>query len=190
MSMASTQTSGRSGARDVRVWDPLVRLIHWGVALAVLINAFSEDESAFHEWVGYTAMGLVAIRLIWGLVGPNTARFSAFPPNPMAALSHVRSILTGQSKIHLSHNPLGALMVYNLWATLIALGVTGYMMGTMQFFGVDWVEEAHEAAFAWLIVSVALHLGGIVFDTWLTKVPLAKAMITGRKRLPETARTE
>ena len=185
-----TSTSGRSGAREVRVWDPLVRLIHWGVALTVLINAFSEDESTFHAWVGYTAMGLVAIRLLWGLVGPPPARFSAFPPNPVAAVAHVRSILTGQRPIHLSHNPLGALMVYNLWLTLIALGVTGYMMGTMRFFGIDWVEEMHEAAFAWLIASVALHVAGIVFDTWLTKVPLAKAMVTGRKTIRETAQTE
>ena len=190
MSVAANDTSGRSGAREVRVWDPLVRLIHWCVALAVLINAFSDDESAFHEWVGYTAMGLIAIRLLWGLVGPSTARFSAFPPNPVAAVTHVRSIFNGQSKIHLSHNPLGALMVYNLWATLIALGVTGYMMGTMRFFGIEWVEEAHEVAFAWLIISVALHVAGIVFDTWLTKVPLAKAMVTGRKLIRDTARTK
>ncbi|MEE4347646.1 MAG: cytochrome b/b6 domain-containing protein, partial [Paracoccaceae bacterium] len=126
---------GRISAHEVRVWDPLVRLIHWGVALAVLVNSFTDAESTIHEWVGYTAMGLVAVRLLWGIVGSRTARFSAFPPNPAGAVAHIRQNLAGQGTVHLSHNPLGALMVYNIWATLIALGVTGYMMGTMQFFG-------------------------------------------------------
>jgi cytochrome b len=190
MSVHVTSDSGRISAHDVRVWDPLVRLIHWGVALTVLINSFSDAESSFHEWVGYTAMGLVAVRLLWGLVGSHTARFSAFPPNPFAAVDHVRKNLAGKGTVHLSHNPLGALMVYNIWATMIILGVTGYMMGTIQFFGVDWVENVHEVAYDWLITSIVLHVGGVLFDTWLTKVPLAKAMVTGRKTIPDTATIE
>lgn len=185
MSMSVPQTRGRTSAHEYRVWDPLVRLIHWSVAIAVLVNSFDDPESPFHEWIGYTALGLVAIRLVWGMVGSHTARFSSFPPNPFAAVDHVRSILRGKGTIHLSHNPLGALMVYNLWATLIVLGITGYMMGTMRFFGVGWVEEVHEVAYGWLITSVVLHVAGVVFDTWLTKVPLAKAMVTGRKTIPD-----
>lgn len=186
MSASFSQTRGRTRAHEYRVWDPLVRLIHWSVALAVLFNSLDDAESTLHEWIGYTALGLVAIRLVWGIVGSHPARFSSFPPNPFAAVDHVRSILNGKGTIHLSHNPLGALMVYNIWATLIVLGVTGYMMGTMTFFGVEWVEEAHEVAYGWLITSVVLHVAGVVFDTWLTKVPLAKAMVTGRKTIPDT----
>jgi len=74
-------------------------------------------------------------------------------------------------------------MVYNLWLTLLALSATGIMMGTVTFFGVDWVEELHEAAFGWLMFSVALHVGGVLFDQWRTGVPLARAMVTGRKRI-------
>ena len=81
-------------------------------------------------------------------------------------------------------------MVYNIWATIVVLGVTGYMMGTLQFFGVDWVEEAHEIAYGWLITSVVLHVSGVLFDTWRTRVPLLPAMITGRKRIPSKARIE
>ena len=91
----------------------------------------------------------------------------------------------GDKTAHLSHNPLGALMVYNIWVTVLVLGATGYMMGTMQFFGVEWVEEAHEIAFNWLLVSIVLHVGGVVFDTWWSGVPLVRSMIDGRKRVPE-----
>ncbi len=191
MAGVSGQTSGRASARDVAVWDPLVRLIHWSLALTILINgAVTDEESKLHEWVGYVALGLVALRLVWALVGPPNARFSAFPPSPRRALAHLRAVLRGEHTTHLSHNPLGALMVYNLWLSVIALGVTGYMMTTLRYFGIDWVENAHEAIFAWLILSVALHVAGIAFDTWFSGINLVRSMISGRKRIPEGTRPE
>ena len=177
---------GRAGARDIPVWDPLVRLTHWTLALMILLNgAFTDDESRLHEWVGYVALGLVGLRVAWAIIGPPHARFSAFPPNPFRALRYLKALRQGDRTMHLSHNPLGALMVYNIWLTVIALGVTGYMMTTFRFFGVGWVETAHEGAFAWLMVSVALHVGGVLFDTWRSGVNLVRAMITGSKRVPE-----
>jgi len=186
MSMSDHIAGGRSGARDIMVWDPLVRLIHWSLALMILLNgAITDDESVVHQWVGYVAVGLIGIRLLWGLIGSRQARFTTFPPNPVAALRHLTAIAKGDKTVHLSHNPLGALMVYNIWLTVLALGVTGYMMGTIQFYGVEWVEEAHEIAFNWLLVSIVLHVGGVVFDGWRSGVPLVRAMIDGRKRVPK-----
>jgi cytochrome b len=178
-----------NGPTAIVVWDPLVRLIHWSLALAILVNgAITDPESELHEWIGYFALALVALRLVWGVFGSQHARFSAFPPNPLAALRHITALRHRDMEIHLSHNPLGALMVYNIWATVLLLSATGIMMGTSQFFGVEWVEEFHEVAFTWLLISVVLHVGGVVFDTWLTRVPLVRAMITGRKILPRNAK--
>ncbi|WP_306114951.1 MULTISPECIES: cytochrome b/b6 domain-containing protein [unclassified Roseovarius] len=191
MMKASDYSSGRESARDLAVWDPLVRLIHWSLALTILLNgAVIDDESKLHEWVGYVALGLVALRLLWAVIGPKHARFSAFPPSPLGAIRHTRAILQGERSVHLSHNPLGALMAYNLWLTVIMLGVTGYMMTTIQFFGVDWVEEVHELAFNWLILSVALHVAGVAFDSWHSGVNLLRAMVNGRKRIPQEAKME
>lgn len=185
MGRVETSDGGHLGARDVSVWDPLVRLIHWGLALAVLLNgAITDEDGAVHEWVGYAALGLLAIRLVWGIVGPGPARFAAFPPSPAAALGHIGGLLRGDRTVHLSHNPLGALMVYNIWLTVAALCATGIMMGSVRYFGIGWVEEAHEMAFSWLMFSVVLHVGGVLFDSWRSGVPLAKAMVTGRKSIP------
>jgi cytochrome b len=185
--VAITQrTSGRASARQVAVWDPLVRLIHWSLALTILLNgAFVDEESKAHEWIGYIALGLVGLRLVWALIGPKYARFSAFPPSPRRAVRHIKAMLAGDRSVHLSHNPLGALMAYNIWASVIAIGVTGYMMTTLTFFGVDWVEEVHEAIFNWLLLSIALHVAGIAFDTWRSGVNLFRAMVYGRKNVPE-----
>ena len=47
MIMSSAYAGGRESARDIPVWDPLVRLIHWTLALAILLNAtIVEAESA------------------------------------------------------------------------------------------------------------------------------------------------
>lgn len=186
MVVAIQPTSGRASAREVAVWDPLVRLIHWSLALTILLNGvFVEEESKAHEWIGYIAFGLVGIRLVWALIGPEHARFSAFPPSLRRAVRHAKAMLVGDQSVHLSHNPLGALMAYNIWASVIAIGVTGYMMTTLTFFGVDWVEEIHEAVFTWLIFSVALHVCGVALDSWRSGVNLVRAMITGRKSIPE-----
>lgn len=180
------KTSGRASAREIAVWDPLVRLIHWSLALMILLNgAIVEEESKAHEWIGYIALGLVGLRMIWALIGPKHARFSAFPYSPARAINHLRALLAGDRSVHLSHNPVGALMVYNLWASVIAIGVTGYMMTTITFFGVEWVEEAHEIIFGWVLVSVALHVAGVAFDTWWSGVNLVRAMIDGRKTIPD-----
>ncbi len=183
--------SERSSARNIMVWDPLVRLIHWSLAIAIILNgAIVDEESSLHEWIGYFAVGLIGVRLIWGLIGSSHARFSAFPPNPVVAIRHLVALSRGDKTVHLSHNPIGALMVYNIWLTVLLLGITGYMMGTISFFGVDWVEEAHEMAFNWLVFSIILHIGGVMFDTWRTGVPIVSAMINGRKRIPEDSPIE
>lgn len=189
MTEALTSEGARPQAaptRAVRVWDPLVRIIHWGVAGSVLLNAtVIEDESSAHELIGYVAVSLVALRLVWGFVGPQHARFSAFPPNPVAALRHLADLLRGRRHVHLSHNPAGALMVYNIWATVLGMGLTGWMMGTPRYFGMEWVEELHEGLFAWLMISVALHLGGVLIDSLATRVNLVRAMVDGKKHVPE-----
>jgi cytochrome b len=191
MAVTTLSENGRASARDIAVWDPLVRLIHWSLALCILLNGtVIEDESTAHELIGYAALGLVAVRLVWALIGPKHARLSAFPPSPARAIAHVRDLLKGSKTIHLSHNPLGALMVYNIWASVILIGITGYMMTTVSFFGVDWVEELHEVLFGWLIFSVALHIGGVVLDSYQSGVNLVRAMVTGRKRIPQGREVE
>lgn len=73
-----------------RAWDPIVKLTHWGVVTAVIANAiFTEEGSGWHIWVGYGLAALLALRLLWGLIGPAEARFSAFAPSPRR---HLRTL--------------------------------------------------------------------------------------------------
>lgn len=114
-------------------WDPLLRMAHWGLAVVVVANSFfTKEGGSVHVAFGWAGLGLLILRLIWGFVGPREARFSSFPPNPLAALRHLGKLVRGRigpnDPPHPSHNPAGAMMAYALWACLAVLIGTGLVM--------------------------------------------------------------
>ena len=120
-----TTQSNAGAAKAAPAWDPIVRLTHWCIALAVILNGLIvEDESLIHIWIGYAALGFLVLRLIWGVIGTEEARFTSFPPSIAAAKTHLGDMLLGERRPHRSHNPLGALMVYALWGTLAVVVAT------------------------------------------------------------------
>jgi cytochrome b len=130
--MAAPRTQAvRTPVAPPSLWDPVVRLTHWGIAVAVLGNALvTKGGSVTHVSLGWLAMALLVMRLVWGALGPREARFSAFPPNPVAALRHLGQLLTGRVQHYPSHNPAGALMVYAFWAALAVVIASGlYLSG-------------------------------------------------------------
>lgn len=184
-----------------RVWDPLVRLTHWTIALAVILNGLIIDDDALaHIWIGYVAVSLLALRLLWGVVGTESARFSSFPISFSGAARHISEARQGVHRKHRSHNPLGALMVYALWATLTVVSVSGVMMDSDLFpdddheysnrleadndhddEAAEWLEELHEGAANLLLLLAVLHVGGVVLESRLSGQNLVRTMITGRK---------
>lgn len=166
----------------VKVWDPFVRVFHWSLVAGFTANAlFTDPEARLHEWIGYVVLALIALRVVWGFIGSRHARFADFPPSAAAALGQMVEMATGRRHAHAGHSPLGALMIYNLLAAIAAIGITGYMMTTVAFFGVEWVEEAHEALVTWAEVSVALHVAAVVFESRRLGINLPKSMLTGYK---------
>lgn len=124
-----------SGAhRRGPAWDPVVRLTHWGAAAAILLNGVvTEDGGLLHQRIGWAAAGLLALRLVWGLVGPEEARFSAFAPSLAAARAHLGDLAAGRFRIYRSHNPLGAWMAWALWTTLAVVLLTGIALKSDPF---------------------------------------------------------
>lgn len=110
-------------------WDIVVRVTHWVVAGVVVANAlFTKGGGTLHVWLGWIGMTFLAVRLVWGLVGSPEARFAAFPPRPVAALSHVNRALRGRVREYPSHNPAGAMMIYALWLSLATVMATGLVL--------------------------------------------------------------
>lgn len=112
-----------------RRWDPIIKLTHWGVIGLIICNALIVGEGSIaHIYAGYFLAGLLVVRLLWGFVGPASARFASFPPSPRRAIAHIGDLLGGRKNAHVSHNPLGALMAYALWVCLGVIIASGIAM--------------------------------------------------------------
>ena len=68
---------------------------------------------------------------------------------------------------------LVALMVYDLWLTLLAICGAGLMMESLALFGVDWGEEAHQVLFGWLKISAGLPVAGVILESLLSDETLS-----------------
>ncbi|OYX79776.1 MAG: cytochrome B [Bradyrhizobium sp. 35-63-5] len=170
-------------AATVKVWDPFVRLFHWSLASLFLIAYLTGDAiEKVHIAAGYTIGGLIALRIIWGFVGPKHARFVNFVRSPQVVLAYMRDVALLRAPRYIGHNPAGGVMIIALLVMLAATAATGFSLTTDVFWGVRWLKEVHEV-FANLTVGlVVLHVIGVVVASFEHKENLVKAMVTGRKR--------
>jgi len=205
---ARATTAG--GERSVLVWDLLVRVCHWLLAITFFVAYFTEDELlSVHVWAGYVVGGIVVLRVIWGFVGPKHARFSDFLFGPWKVWRYMLALLSFRAERYLGHSPAGGAMVF---ALLIGLGATvwsgletyaiqenaGPLAGAPLVVGAiadddseragrrrgtdDFWEEAHELLANLTLALVVVHILGVGLASVVHRENLARAMVTGRKR--------
>jgi cytochrome b len=186
-------------ADRVLVWDPLVRLCHWGLGAAfVTAYAVEDDRLALHTQAGYLALGLVAFRLVWGFVGPRHARWADFLRRPTVVAGYLADIARFRAHRYLGHNPAGGAMVVAL-----LLGVAGTTLSGLALYGTQelsgplapWLmwtppawghvlEKVHETLADLTAFLVVLHLLGVALASLQHRENLVKSLFTGYKRSP------
>jgi cytochrome b len=181
---ASTAASAAApAARRVLVWDAPVRVFHWLMVFSfagAYLTAESERWRLVHVTLGYTMVGLVAFRVLWGFVGTRHARFASFVRGPAAAARYLRGLLAGKPQPGAGHNPAGALAIVALLAMTVAVTATGW--ATYHEVGGGWLEELHEGTANAMLALVGVHLAGVLLGSWLHRENLVGAMVSGRKR--------
>ena len=171
--MTETPASPAAGLRDVTVWDPLLRITHWSFPLLIPAMWWTAENSkwALHRQIGLVLLGLLVFRLLWGFLGPETARFSSFVKGPRAVIAYLR----GDHAHGIGHSPLGG------WSTLVLLGamllqvsmglfagdpydgMTGPLNPLIGVMVADTITELHETFF-WVVAGlIGLHLAAITF---------------------------
>jgi cytochrome b len=178
----ASEAAMASARCKVLVWDAPVRVFHWLMVLSfagAYLSAESERWRLLHVTLGYTMAGLVAFRIVWGLVGTRHARFSTFVRGPSAVARYLRGMLRGQPDHHAGHNPIGALAIIALLGLTLAITATGW--ATFNDAGGEWLAQLHDAAATLMLAVVGVHLAGVLLGTWLHNDNLIGAMVTGRK---------
>ena len=176
---------------SIRVWDLPLRLFHWLLLICVAGALISVQIKAmdWHGRFGLAVVGLLAFRLVWGLIGSTHARFWAFAPGPKTLSDYVRGRWHG-----LGHNPLGALSVFAILGVLAFQSITGlfaddviaYTGPLRRAVSGDTASQLtgwHMRMEYVIYGLIALHLAAIAFHELIKRERLVKPMITGRKQV-------
>ena len=184
----------------VAAWDWPTRVFKWSLVVLVL-SAYLTHKGGdawitWHIRNGYAVLVLVVFRLLWGVFGSSTARFSNWVTWPWTAVRYAVDLMRGRARPYLSHNPLGGWMIILLLAAVGSQAVAGLFtvdnngmyggpFANLEFGDPTPVQKAfsryHHSAFNFLLAFVAVHVAVNLFYQFVKKDPVVLAMITGRK---------
>ncbi|MEA2791887.1 MAG: hypothetical protein QOG73_4293, partial [Acetobacteraceae bacterium] len=141
--------------QPMKVWDLPVRLFHWSIVVLILAAWLSQefDRMNLHMWIGYTILTLVLFRVVWGIIGSDTARFRRFLRSPVAAFRHLAHIRRREPDLEIGHNAAGG------WMVLVMLALLGVQAGTGLFSNDDANTE-----------GPLMHLVGKGRSDWLSHI--------------------
>ncbi|MCX7100199.1 MAG: cytochrome b/b6 domain-containing protein [Methylobacter sp.] len=177
----------------VKVWDLPLRIFHWLLVAGFFIAYLTEDELLdVHVWAGYLVTGLLVFRIIWGFIGNDYARFSNFVCSPIKSIAYLKDLVALKTKRYLGHNPAGAAMIILLLISLLMTVSTGFAVygadqaaGPLEAIGPAnekmW-EELHEFFANFTLVLVAIHILGVILESYIHHENLLRAMIHGFKK--------
>ncbi len=194
--------SGAGRTALVPVWDAPIRLFHWSIVTLVFVSWLSVENGwmRIHLISGYIVLSTLLFRMVWGFVGSDTARFSAFLSSPLSALRHLRRFTRREADTQIGHNAAGGWMVFVLLALLAVQTGTGLFANTFDDYDVngpfaalvsrtdsDWLSAVHATNFDLILAAIALHVLAVAGYAVLKRQDLVRPMITGKKRLPDAA---
>jgi cytochrome b len=190
--------------KKILVWDAPVRVFHWLMVLSfagAYLTAESERWRLIHVTLGYTMGGLVAFRILWGLVGTRYARFAEFVRGPAAIKGYLQHMLrlagfvfmpraethgqqmgaahSAQPEHHVGHNPAGAVAIVLLLLSSMVIVATGW--ASYNDIKGNWIAELHEGASSFMLAVVFVHVAGVALASWLHHENLVRAMLDGKK---------
>jgi cytochrome b len=169
-------------AARLPVWDLPTRVFHWSLVFS-FIGAYVTGESdrwaLVHVTCGYTVLGLIVFRLIWGIAGTRYARFSSFLSGPSTVLRYLSGLVRGRPRHYVGHNPAGALAIL----ALLTLGLVSAVSGWLVYddLGWEWFEAFHEWTSSMMLAIVFIHVAGVAATSRLHKENLVRSMIDGKK---------
>lgn len=182
--------------RSIKIWDLPTRLFHWSLVILFGISwasiELSDDAFNIHMYSGYAILSLVLFRLLWGVFGSSTARYTTFVRGLRPTIAYTKTLLRPEPSNQIGHNPLGG------WMALLMVFFLLFQAGSGLFANDDvtnegplvhWISKdfsdilsgLHEKSFDILLVLVGVHIAAVLFYRFYKRDNLITPMITGRK---------
>ncbi|MBB3967018.1 cytochrome b/b6 domain-containing protein [Rhizobium metallidurans] len=174
-----------TSAKKIEVWDLFVRIFHWTVLAAVILNLFVFKEDIWRQATGYIAGAAVILRIVWGFIGTKYARFSQFFPSPRQLREQIHAEVNKKSRRYIGHTPFGSLMMLTLMGLLLAVAVTGWFMTQEFSWAPGWLEDVHGLLAESIMWLAFFHALAAIVESYRHRENLVKSMITGKKRAEE-----
>lgn len=177
------------------VWDLPLRLFHWSLVISVVgsIASAKLEFVTVHEHFGLAVMGLVIFRLIWGVTGSQTARFSQFIKSPKLVLQTLIAMMRGESNTRAGHSAVGGYATLALLGICLFMAISGsistddalYQGPLASFFPSfnNLAETLHNRGENIIFGIIGLHIAALVFYFLRLKKNLVPAMVTGKRKL-------
>ena len=196
----------------IRVWDLFVRVFHWSLLVLITTQlATAEDFQSVHVTAGHFIIALLILRIIWGFIGSEHARFKDFIYPPADIIDYLKGLFNGRAKRYIGHNPAGGAMACFLLFILVLTTLTGLLTygaegkGPLAFGPVEIVtvasasedhhdfdgegegshfwKEIHESLVGILIFLASVHVCGVIASSYVHKENLVLGMVTGNKKI-------
>lgn len=180
----------------IAVWDPVIRLFHWSLVVAFFSSWLTQEEYYnLHLATGYVTLGLICLRIVWGIAGPRYARFTDFIYSPSSIFTYLKSLRDGYPKRFIGHNPAAGVMIMLMLIGLLVVTISGIAldgaenwsgpMAEMNLFRyTGLIQSIHVMSTDVLLALIVLHLMGVIYSSKVHRENLVRAMITGTKRSP------
>jgi len=191
--------------RRVRVWDLPTRITHWAIVGLFSLCWWTEsvDEMTWHVLAGSAFLAALLFRIVWGVLGSQTARFSSFLHSPAVVIAYARGLLSGNGKPQgsVGHNPMGGWSVLAMLALLLAETGLGFISIDTDDVAsgplADWVgldvgrlaARWHAAIFFPLLGLIGLHVAAVAFYAIARRDNLIFPMLSGYKRIRQPLTT-
>ena len=119
--------------KNVEVWDILIRVFHWSLMVSFIVAYLTRTgKNELHIYAGYTVLGLIIFRVVWGFIGSRHARFGNFVTSYSPVERYVKNLFSKKPKRYVGHNPLGGWMVIAMLITLFMLSYSGLKLHDIQ----------------------------------------------------------
>ncbi len=191
-----------------RIWDLPTRVFHWSLVACIGYSWWSAEygDLIWHQRSGFIVLTLIIFRILWGIWGSSTSRFSHFIRGPKKVFEYIKTLPTKKTSIEsnhpeypVGHNPLGgwsviALLIVILGQIILGLfaeDVDGLDSGPLSYLvSYDigrWAAKTHEDVFNILLILIIIHVIAVFFYLFYKKNNLIKPMFTGNKPSPTHA---